>query len=45
MPCHDGRTDIPVEVLNWWQDHCKLDRKHGEPRPEAAERRVLRAKR
>lgn len=26
-----GKTDIPPEVLNWWNDHCKLDAEHGEP--------------
>ncbi len=39
-----GRTDIPPEVLNWWQEHCKLDRAHGEPWPEVAEKRVLAAR-
>ena len=34
--CKAGRaryhkTDIPVEVLNWWQEHCKIDAAHGEP--------------
>lgn len=25
------KTEIPVEVLAWWDEHCKLDREHGEP--------------
>ncbi len=34
--CSAGRaryrkTNIPASVLKWWEDHCKLDRKHGEP--------------
>lgn len=34
--CATGRaryrkTEIPVEVLAWWDDHCKIDREHGEP--------------
>jgi hypothetical protein len=26
-----NKTDIPVDVLNWWDEHCEIDRKHGEP--------------
>jgi hypothetical protein len=26
-----NKTEIPPEVLNWWEDHCKRDRKKGEP--------------
>lgn len=26
-----NKTDIPLEVLQWWDDHCKLDKKRGEP--------------
>lgn len=34
--CAAGRAryrkeEIPVEVLNWWDEHCTLDREHGEP--------------
>lgn len=34
--CQAGRarhnkTDIPVEVLKWWDNHCKMDRLRGEP--------------
>lgn len=34
--CKAGRaryrkTTIPVEVLKWWDEHCKIDRAHGEP--------------
>lgn len=34
--CAAGRArhrkeEIPVEVLNWWDEHCKLDLEHGEP--------------
>lgn len=34
--CQAGRaranqTDIPVEVLAWWEEHCEIDRQHGEP--------------
>jgi hypothetical protein len=34
--CKTGRarrnkTDIPPEVLNWWDEHCKLDKSRGEP--------------
>ena len=25
------KTDIPTSVLNWWDEHCKLDAEHGEP--------------
>lgn len=26
-----NKTDIPVEVLNWWDRHCEMDRQRGEP--------------
>jgi hypothetical protein len=26
-----NKTDIPPEVLKWWEEHCKLDRLRGEP--------------
>ena len=26
-----SKTDIPVEVLKWWDEHMELDRTHGEP--------------
>ena len=25
------KTEIPKEVLEWWDEHCELDRSHGEP--------------
>jgi len=36
MLCAVGRarmskTPIPVSVLKWWDDHCRMDRLHGEP--------------
>lgn len=34
--CKTGRarankTDIPADVLSWWDEHCKFDRQRGEP--------------
>lgn len=34
--CKAGRaryrkTEIPKEVLQWWDEHCKIDRARGEP--------------
>lgn len=34
--CAAGRAryrkeEIPPDVLTWWDEHCKLDRLHGEP--------------
>lgn len=34
--CQTGRArlhkkEIPVSVLKWWDDHCEMDRKRGEP--------------
>ena len=26
-----NKTDIPPEVLSWWDEHCEIDRQHGEP--------------
>lgn len=26
-----NQKDIPPEVLTWWDRHCELDRKRGEP--------------
>lgn len=26
-----NKTDIPVAVLKWWDEHCKIDRARGEP--------------
>ena len=26
-----NKTNIPPEVLKWWEDHCEIDRKRGEP--------------
>lgn len=26
-----NKTDIPVAVLQWWEEHCEIDRLHGEP--------------
>ena len=34
--CQAGRarhnnTNIPYEVIAWWDNHCKLDKSRGEP--------------
>lgn len=34
--CKTGRarynkTNIPKEVLDWWDEHCEIDRQRGEP--------------
>ena len=26
-----NKTDIPAAVLEWWDEHCEIDRQHGEP--------------
>lgn len=26
-----NKTKIPKEVLQWWDEHCKIDRARGEP--------------
>jgi len=26
-----NKTEIPAEVLQWWDDHCKRDAQRGEP--------------
>jgi hypothetical protein len=26
-----NKTDVPKEVLSWWESHCKWDRARGEP--------------
>ena len=28
---YNNRERIPVEVLEWWQDHCEIDAERGEP--------------
>jgi len=29
--CYWARTEMPQEVLIWWEHHCVLDKKRGEP--------------